>query len=136
MASVEEIPAGEAIETVVVYGDSLKGAFRKCDHGEWEDKFAVFSRWGEVLRQYHGKDTEERHTDVVTNYLGYWMDNGAFYYYNTLPNMTYQVVEAFQKEIEKEYLGIESNLMLISSPYFKRTLYGGKNALTQIWVVG
>ena len=65
---------------------------------ESEDKFAVLSRWGEVLRQYHRKDTEEQHTDVVTNYLGYWMDNGAYYYYNTLPNMTYQVVEVFQKE--------------------------------------
>ena len=75
-----------------------QGCLHEVRHGEGDDKSAVFSRWGELLRQYHGKATDGRHTDVATNYLGYWTDNGAFYYYNTLPNMTYQVEEAFRKK--------------------------------------
>ena len=27
---------------------------------------------------------------MVTNSLGYWCDNGAFYYYNTLPGINYE----------------------------------------------
>ena len=44
-----------------------------------------------MLRQYHNKSTDGLHTDLASQYLGYWMDNGAFYYYNTLPNINYQV---------------------------------------------
>ena len=43
-----------------------------------------------MLRQYNGKATDMENTDLASNYLGYWMDNGAFYYYNTLPNTSYQ----------------------------------------------
>ena len=44
-----------------------------------------------MMQQRHGKATDQPHTDMATNYLGYWMDNGAYYYYHTLPNTTYQV---------------------------------------------
>ena len=43
-----------------------------------------------MLRQYNGKATNIENTDLATNYLGYWMDNGAYYYYNPLPNTSYQ----------------------------------------------
>ena len=43
-----------------------------------------------MLRQYNGKATSIENTDLATNYLGYWMDNGAYYYYNPLPNTSYQ----------------------------------------------
>ena len=45
-----------------------------------------------MLRQYNGKSTNIENTDLATNYLGYWMDNGAYYYYNPLPSTSYQVV--------------------------------------------
>ena len=32
--------------------------------------------WGEILRDYYGKDTAARDSDFVNNYLGYWTDNG------------------------------------------------------------
>ena len=75
MGSVEEIPPGECLETVIVWGSSLRSAFE---------------RWGEVLRLYHGKDTLNAHTDFVSNFLGFWNDNGAYYYYNPLPDMNYE----------------------------------------------
>ena len=43
-----------------------------------------------MLRQHNGKATNIENTDLATNYLGYWMDNGAYYYYNPLPNTSYQ----------------------------------------------
>ena len=75
MGSVQEIPNGESLDTIVVWGPNLRYAMEK---------------WGEVLRLYHGKDTSNRHSDFVSNFLGYWMDNGAYYYYNPLPNMNYE----------------------------------------------
>ena len=85
MATVEEIPEDEKLETIVVYGASLREAF---------------SVWGNILRSYHDKSVENTHDDVGSNYLGYWMDNGAFYYYNTLPDMNY----------EETVLAIKTNL--------------------------
>ena len=35
-----------------------------------------------MLRQYNGKAINLENTDLATNYLGYWMDNGAYYYVN------------------------------------------------------
>ena len=47
--------------------------------------------WGRVMQLSSGLErVKERSGDVVTNYLGWWNDNGAFYYYHTLPNMTYE----------------------------------------------
>ena len=36
-------------------------------------------------------EARARSGDVVTNYLGWWNDNGAFYYYHTLPGTNYEV---------------------------------------------
>ena len=27
---------------------------------------------------------------MASDYLGYWMDNGAYYYYHTLPGLNYE----------------------------------------------
>ena len=75
MGSVEQIPEAVSLETVVVWGSNLRDAMK---------------RWGEVLRLYNGKDTNDSHNDYLSNFLGYWMDNGAYYYYNPLPNQTYE----------------------------------------------
>ena len=75
MGSVEKIPKHVSLETVVVWGPNLRDAMK---------------RWGDVLRLYNGKDTNNSHNDYVSNFLGYWMDNGAYYYYNPLPNQTYE----------------------------------------------
>ena len=66
------------MKTVLVYGTSLGETFRQ---------------WGELLQIYNGQNVKQKSEDVVTNYLGYWTDNGAFYYYNTLPDMNYEVVK-------------------------------------------
>ena len=75
MASVENIPQGESLRTVLVHGRTLEEAF---------------TRWGEVLQLTGMGEVKERSEDLVTNYLGFWCDNGAFYYYHTLPGMDYE----------------------------------------------
>ena len=79
MGSVESIPSAVSLDTVVVWGQTLRNAM---------------NRWGEILRIYNGKNTSNKHDDYVSNFLGYWMDNGAYYYYNPLPNQTYEVSKA------------------------------------------
>ena len=74
MGSVESIPT-ESLETVVVWGPNLR---------------AAMERWGEIIRLYSGKSTGNSHDDYVSNFLGYWTDNGAYYYYNPLPNLNYE----------------------------------------------
>ena len=59
-------------------------------HSKIEKEKVFCFRWGAMLRQYNGKATSIENTDLATNYLGYWMDNGAYYYYNPLPNTSYQ----------------------------------------------
>ena len=65
-------------------------------------------RWGRMMQQRHGKAPDQPHTDMATNYLGYWMDNGAYYYYHTLPNTTYQVQLLFTVTIYGKAEGNES----------------------------
>ena len=49
----------------------------------------AFSRLSRVIGvQFKAINLEN--TDLATNYLGYWMDNGAYYYYNPLPSTSYQ----------------------------------------------
>ena len=40
----------------------------------------AFSKWGSALRKYHGKSLDGIQRDVARKYLGYWTDNGAYYY--------------------------------------------------------
>jgi hypothetical protein len=52
--------------------------------------------------------------DLVTNYLGYWTDNGAYHYYNPAPGSTYEetlvgVAEGLaQVGVPVRYLNLDS----------------------------
>ena len=73
----QDIPVGESLSFLLVHGTSVRRAL---------------DSWGRVLQLSSGLGrVKERSRDVVTNYLGWWNDNGAYYYYHTLPNMTYEV---------------------------------------------
>ena len=72
----QNIPAGESLSYVVMHGTSVG---------------AALDTWGGVLQTEGRGRVKQRSGDVVTNFLGWWNDNGAYYYYHTLPNMTYEV---------------------------------------------
>ena len=76
MASVKSIPDDQTeLKYILAVGDTFDDAF---------------NRWGIALRKFHGKNFNTPR-DVTTEYLGYWTDNGAYYYYKTLgPNITYE----------------------------------------------
>ncbi len=46
--------------------------------------------WGKNLQIFHGKDLSYKLNDITQNYLSYWTDNGAYYYFLTENNKTYQ----------------------------------------------
>ena len=73
----------------------------------------VFKKWGEILLREGGKVLTTP-DDVVTEYLGYWTDNGAYYYYNTVQGMNYEntiveISEYFkQQNIPVKYINYDS----------------------------
>ncbi|XP_064616666.1 uncharacterized protein LOC135480695 [Liolophura sinensis] len=48
------------------------------------------AEWGALMRYYYGRDLSYRNADLTNNYLGFWTDNGAYYYYLTEKNKTYE----------------------------------------------
>ena len=42
------------------------------------------------FRNQYQKGLHRKESDDTVNYLGYWTDNGAFYYYNTVEGKNYQ----------------------------------------------
>ncbi|HEV2472398.1 MAG TPA: hypothetical protein VGS41_07030, partial [Chthonomonadales bacterium] len=50
----------------------------------------AFEVWGRALTDMHGKRRQANNAGVILSTLGYWTDNGATYYYNTAPGMTYE----------------------------------------------
>ncbi len=74
MGGVTSIPAGFDFETIVYYGGGVNAAMRG---------------WGAALRARSGKTPASRDADHSINYLGYWTDNGAYYYYLTEEGKSY-----------------------------------------------
>ena len=47
-------------------------------------------QWGQTLRKAYNRTIEHRQNDLTINYLGYYTDNGGYYYYNTEKNVNYE----------------------------------------------
>ena len=72
----------------------------------------TFEDWGYILRKYYNRHTQFRDSDLVNNYLGYWTDNGAYYYYLTETNMTYEDTMIKAKEYG-DSVGIPYRYMIL-----------------------
>eukprot|EP00466_Bigelowiella_natans_P009571 jgi/Bigna1/143959/aug1.83_g18667 len=59
--------------------------------------------WGEKLLKYYGKSRAALEQDLTINYLGYATDNGAWYYYNTEGNKSYEetLIEVRKQHTDK-----------------------------------
>ena len=73
-ATVTSIPAGFTQQTLVAYG-------RGINH-TWDE-------WGRALTDLQGKSRPASDADAGLKYLGYWTDNGTFYYYHYDPSLGY-----------------------------------------------
>lgn len=83
---VEKIPAGTYHAVLVVSGQGINRTVMK---------------WGDVLRGWHGRARPSAYADVGLSYLGYWTDNGGYYYYKTAPGLNYhQTLIAVKKEAD------------------------------------
>jgi hypothetical protein len=117
---VTEVPAGFSQATVLSAGSNAGGGVRD----------ALIS-WGDILLARSGKARSSGSSDTIIENLGYWTDNGAFYYYTTEPNSTYAktIVDAVAYETQTEKLPVR-NVQLDSWWYYKRE---GKDGLID-WV--
>jgi hypothetical protein len=72
---IERIPAGTATKTLVVSGHGVN---------------KTFMEWGRLIQAWHGHHPADPYADVAMSRLGYWTDNGSYYYYRTEPGMNYE----------------------------------------------
>ncbi len=72
---IERVPSGTEFRVLVVRGHGIN---------------ATVTKWGSILRLWHGKERPSPYEDVGLSRLGYWTDNGGYYYYNTAPGKNYE----------------------------------------------
>ena len=72
---LEEVPPGHALETLLVAGSSVN---------------ATVMAWGDLLLARSGKHRTLPDADLIVSTLGLWTDNGAYYYYNSVPGKDMQ----------------------------------------------
>ena len=99
LGSVDTVPKGYAMETLMVAGQNLT---------------YTMDKWGRLLRKRYKKDEMYRLNDYSINYLGYYTDNGACYHYSTGKFDNYEDAmlaikkEADDKDIPFRYLQLDS----------------------------
>ncbi|XP_059175577.1 uncharacterized protein LOC131955455 [Physella acuta] len=76
MGLVDSVPSNYSIDFIVYYSNqginqAMKG-------------------WGELLKFWYNKNLEHRAYGITLNYMGYWTDNGAYYYYHTEEGKNYE----------------------------------------------
>ncbi|MFW9819930.1 MAG: hypothetical protein ACFFE5_09995, partial [Candidatus Thorarchaeota archaeon] len=65
-------------------------------------------RLGDILLKYYDSKRKSLYANIVTSYLGYWMDNGAYYYYKKENGMNYEDTMISLKEyFEKNRIPIK-----------------------------
>lgn len=102
---LESIPAGLEQPVVFFFGKGIR---------------ASFDGWGGLLRKWHKKERPGLYTDAGISYLGYWTDNGAYYYYNTEEGLNYQdTLLAVKKEADR--LGVPFGYFQVDSWWYPKT---------------
>ncbi|XP_033764085.1 uncharacterized protein LOC117345186 [Pecten maximus] len=120
MGGVDSIPAGYSVRTILVPAQGINTAFEY---------------WGLILRSCHQHDgTRQRiySADTTISHLGYWTDNGAFYYYNTEDsengqNITYEQTLTNVKTYSSLHKIPYQYLQIDSWWYYKGLMDGVKN---------
>ncbi|CAF1685380.1 unnamed protein product, partial [Adineta ricciae] len=81
----------------------------------------LLDQWGKTMQKVYKKTNEYRSKDVTNNYLGYYTDNGAYYYYHTESEMNYeQTVLSI-----KENLSIPIHYIQLDSWWYYKGLANG-----------
>nr|XP_022321423.1 uncharacterized protein LOC111123413 [Crassostrea virginica] len=75
MGGVQSVPPGYQCDTILYYAKGINKAFEG---------------WGRLMKKWYGRTDDFVNTDITISHLGYWTDNGAYYYYLTEQNKTYE----------------------------------------------
>jgi len=89
---LQSVPAGYAQRYLVVEGRGIG---------------ATLTAWGDRLLQDRGRSRADRYADAGLSTLGYWTDNGAYYYYRTEEGRTF----------EETLLAVKAEADAIGIPY-------------------
>lgn len=68
------LPAGFTQQTLIVFGHGIN---------------QTWDAWGAAMTGWQGVKRPANDADIILKYLGYWTDNGAYYYYNYDPGAGY-----------------------------------------------
>jgi hypothetical protein len=71
---IEQIPAGTVSQFILVSGHGINDTFMK---------------WGGIMQKWYGHHTADPYADEAMSRIGYWTDNGSYYYYRTEPGKSY-----------------------------------------------
>lgn len=72
---IKELPSGFSQKFILLFSKGINHSLE---------------RLGEILLKYHDSNRKDLYANVVTSYLGFWTDNGGYYYYNTEKGMNYE----------------------------------------------
>lgn len=67
--------------------------------------------WGETMQRAFNRTNQYRLNDRTVNYLGYYTNNGGYYYYNTEPGINYEqtiIDVAHQLQFPNHYIEFDS----------------------------
>ena len=116
---LRNVPAGFTQQTIVAVGKGIN---------------KTWDTWGAAIRDLQNAPPRPAYdTDVISKYLGYWTDNGAFYYYNYDTNIGYAgTLEALVKSYRKQKIPLR--YLQLDSWWYYKTFTGadGKVGKTKV----
>lgn len=115
---VESIPAGFRHRFLLVEGQGIN---------------ATVEEWGRLLREDRGIGVRDRYADEAMGTLGYWTDNGAAYFYDTLPGAGYEETLLAVKD-DADARGIPYGYFQVDSWwYFRGPDTSGRKGGIHLW---
>jgi hypothetical protein len=116
MGNVESIPPGWESSVILSLGTKPGSTVRA---------------WGAKLLKAYGKNREVSESDYISTHLGFDTDNGAFYYYKTEANKTYEET-LYDVKTYSDQAGIPYRHLQIDSWWYQK----GKDGGTKEWSPG
>eukprot|EP01130_Rhizamoeba_saxonica_P013826 TRINITY_DN5943_c0_g1_i1.p1 TRINITY_DN5943_c0_g1~~TRINITY_DN5943_c0_g1_i1.p1 ORF type:complete len:747 (+),score=106.83 TRINITY_DN5943_c0_g1_i1:13-2253(+) len=110
---VNYIPGGYEYTTILYSGNGVNRAMYE---------------WGELYLRKSSKPRVKDSDDMTIQTLGYWTDNGAYYYYNTVPHKNYEKTMSDVKMYLDSIKVPVKNYQLDSWWYYK-----GENNGVKLW---
>ena len=79
----------------------------------------TYDTWGHAMTDLQGKIRPANDANVTLNKLGYWTDNGAYYYYNYIPTKGYAAtLQAIKRDFAQK--GIPLGYMQLDSWWYPK----------------